>query len=875
MLSQIRSFLAAPVFEDEEKTRAARLLNTILLVLTTLTILLVGILTIPSSVYRIFNLLIASAMVAVALGMKRLMRRGHVRAASLVLVCALLIMATATIYVFGGVRGNAASAYFLVIAIAALLLGGRTALVFGLLAILATLGVFYVETSGALLFNLPPSVEFADWFILAGVLMMATFLLRTAVNNIAEGFERARRNAQVLAQSNRELQASRDALETRARELTAERNFIAAVLNTTGALVVVLDSGGRIVRFNRACERATGYSFDEVKGKPVWDLFLPPELVEPVKAVFQELCTRKLPNEAEDYWITKGGDRRLITWSNSVLVDDEGHVEHVIGTGIDITERRRVQEALRDSEEMFRSISASAQDAIIMIDAQGDISYWNKAAQNIFGYTAGAAIGNSLHQLLVPERALEASVKGFEGFRHTGQGPIIGKTFELMGTRKGGEAFPMELSLSSVRIKGEWHAIGIARDITERKRMEEALRESEERYRAATEAALAGISIVDLEENITFTNLAFAEMLGYTQEELVGLNLAQLTDQEEFGQLQAATQQRIAGSRSHYETRLRHKAGSVVNMLVSASPLTTKDGGFEGTLGVVVDISERKQAEERLQRYAVELEQANEEIKQFAYIVSHDLRAPLVNLKGFAAELRAALAVIGSGLIETLPYLGEQQRESVTLALQEDVPEALEFIDASVNRMDDFINAVLKLSRLGRQELKPEPLDTDDIVRATLQTLAHQIEQGGMQVAVGPLPDVVADRTAMEQTWGNLLGNAVKYIDPNRPGEIEISAERSPGETTFHVRDNGRGIAERDMDKVFAPFRRAGKQDVPGEGMGLAFVQTLLRRHGGSIWYESEPGVGTTFTFTIPDEGGFLQPKGDLPVIETEHAHTN
>jgi signal transduction histidine kinase len=137
------------------------------------------------------------------------------------------------------------------------------------------------------------------------------------------------------------------------------------------------------------------------------------------------------------------------------------------------------------------------------------------------------------------------------------------------------------------------------------------------------------------------------------------------------------------------------------------------------------------------------------------------------------------------------------------------------------------------------------------LVRDTLETLAHQIEQRRACVTVGPLPAVVADRTALEQILGNILNNAIIYLDPGRPGEIEITGERNGDETIFRIRDNGRGIAPEDMDKVFAPFRRAGKQDVPGEGMGLAYVQTLVRRHDGRIWCESEVGAGTTFAFAL------------------------
>jgi signal transduction histidine kinase len=255
--------------------------------------------------------------------------------------------------------------------------------------------------------------------------------------------------------------------------------------------------------------------------------------------------------------------------------------------------------------------------------------------------------------------------------------------------------------------------------------------------------------------------------------------------------------------------------------------------------------------EERLQRYAADLERSNEEVKNFAYIVAHDLRVPLVNLKGYSSELRTALGVIGANLDAALPHLAQEKQTEVAIALHEDVPEALEFIINSVSRMDSFINAVLLLSRLGRRYLKPESLDMTTLIQPIVETMAHQIQERGITLTVAPLPEVIADRTSMEQIMGNILGNAVKYLDPERPGQIEVTAQANGAETTFRIRDNGRGVAADDMEKVFAPFRRAGKQDTPGEGMGMAYVQTLVRRLGGRIWCESEIGKGTTFTFTI------------------------
>ena len=263
-----------------------------------------------------------------------------------------------------------------------------------------------------------------------------------------------------------------------------------------------------------------------------------------------------------------------------------------------------------------------------------------------------------------------------------------------------------------------------------------------------------------------------------------------------------------------------------------------------------------KRVEERtrqLQRYAAELEQSNKETRQFAYVISHDMRAPLVNLKGFAAELRYATERLGPVANTVKPHLDEEQRQNVIVALEEDVPEALDFIESSVTRLDDLINALLKLSRLGHRELELEPIDMNALVQATLQTIAHPIAEHQVKVTVSRLPEVVADRTSMEQIIGDILSNAVKYLSKDRPGEIKITAKHNGDETIFRIWDNGRGIAEENMDKVFAPFRRAGRQDIPGEGMGLAYVQTLVRRHGGRIWCESELGTGTTFTFTISD----------------------
>jgi signal transduction histidine kinase len=200
----------------------------------------------------------------------------------------------------------------------------------------------------------------------------------------------------------------------------------------------------------------------------------------------------------------------------------------------------------------------------------------------------------------------------------------------------------------------------------------------------------------------------------------------------------------------------------------------------------------------------------------------------------------------------TLDHLDAQQKTTLIQALEQDIPEALDFLDASVAQIDSLNNALFELSRLGTRELRLETVDMDTLIRQSIEDLALQIEACQAEVVVGSLASVIADWSSMRLILDNLLNNAVLYLAPERPGEIEITAEAGYDETIFRICDNGRGIADDDMHKVFAPFRRAGQPNVPGEGMGLAYVQALVRRHGGRIWCESQLGVGTTFKFTLP-----------------------
>ncbi|MGZ5872922.1 MAG: sensor histidine kinase [Bradyrhizobium sp.] len=259
-----------------------------------------------------------------------------------------------------------------------------------------------------------------------------------------------------------------------------------------------------------------------------------------------------------------------------------------------------------------------------------------------------------------------------------------------------------------------------------------------------------------------------------------------------------------------------------------------------------------------------DLREANNEIQRFAYIVSHDLRSPLVNIMGFTSELeelrtdifrriaalRHAAATVPPPRVdhrETEPALESEDKQ-----LLEGFSEALEFIKSSIAKMDRLISAILNLTREGRREFEPVRIDTRELIEAIVTTVAHQAAEAKAQIRIEPLPEITSDRLALEQIFSNLIDNALKYLKPGIPGDIAVRGRTKLGFAIFEITDNGRGIDPKDHQRIFDLFRRAGTQDKPGQGIGLAHVRALVRRLGGTMSVSSELDRGSTFTIALP-----------------------
>ena len=531
-------------------------------------------------------------------------------------------------------------------------------------------------------------------------------------------------------------------------------------------------------------------------------------------------------------------------WHNYAvpIKDESGKVDSIIEIARNVTEQKQAEEALRESEEKYRTITATAQDAIIMMDNEGDISYWNPAAERMFGYTAEEAIGQELHVFLGSQRYHEAYRKGFKTFRETGQGVAVGKTLELSAVRKDGTEFPIELSVSSIQIQGKWHATGIMRDISERRQAEEALRESEEKYRTLFEDSRDAIYVTALEGEFVDANQSALDIFGYTREEMIGLNARQIyVNPEKRIQFQHEMEEK--GSVRDYEVKFRKKNGIEMDCLVTSSLRRSKDGTILGYQGIIRDITEQKWAQLEKKKLEAQLQQAQkmEAIGTLAGGIAHDFNNILT------------------------PMIIHTEIAMSNLAEESPVRENLLRVSQAAHRAKEVVSLILTFSR--QASVKPLPMKLSPIVKEVLKLLRASLPTTiEIRQDIKSTSDLtVADPTQIHQVLINLCTNA-EHAMRDKGGvlevsltDIELGAEDAvkfpyikPGPyLKLTVSDTGAGMDRMVADRIFDPFFTT-KQRGEGTGMGLAVVHGIVTSCGGAITVDSEPEKGTAFHIIFP-----------------------
>jgi len=482
-----------------------------------------------------------------------------------------------------------------------------------------------------------------------------------------------------------------------------------------------------------------------------------------------------------------------------------------------------MKDHLLESQTLDWLLDAAA-EPIAILDGQGAILMANGALAALFGHARNALAGRPVDGLL----AGFPTAAGVDGNRPSG-------LHELTGQRHDGSTFPAEVVVSPLTTPwGLPLTMATVRDITPRRQAEQALRDNEARLRAIVDTAVDGIITIDETGRIERINPAALRIFGYTEAETVGRNVGILMPDPDRsrhdGYLQdylRTGERRIIGLGR--EVTGRRKDGSCFPMDLAVAEMQV--GGRRMFTGMVRDITERKRAEAQYARLLQEVTSANEELTNFAYVVSHDLKAPLRGIGSLAS------------------WLSEDYGDKLDAEGQ----EHLRLLVSRVHRMGALIDGILEYSRIGRMQEARAPVDLDALVRETIDLLdppAH------IEVRIDdPLPRVLADRTRIQQVFQNLVSNAIKYMDKPR-GLVRIGCEPAGERWRFSVSDNGPGIEARHHERIFQLFQTLAPRDrIESTGVGLALVKKILDMHGSGVSVQSTVGAGSTFIFTLPAAG--------------------
>jgi PAS domain S-box-containing protein len=626
----------------------------------------------------------------------------------------------------------------------------------------------------------------------------------------------------------------------RAREeIQQQHALLNALVEATSDMIIIKDVNSRFLLINTAATKLFGKPKNEIIGRLETELQDDQELAKAIvdddrkimasgQIRIRDHMTRSVPIKGA-WHIVEGPVRNT-----------NGEVIGVFGIGRDITDMKQAEQALLESEGLFRVAFNSAPVGMVLGKPDGLITKVNKAFCDMLGYQEAELIGQDFRNLTHPDDVEITS----ELFKNLVDGSSDYHSLEKRYIHKDGQAIWVQTHSNRVVDEAgkSFFLMGHIIDITEQKLINDALKESEERYRLLVETMNQGLISIDINGRIRFVNDHLCEMFGYSSEELMGSIGEELVDEGDLSILYEQRRLRRAGQYAPYEICYRRKDGSRMHAIASPAPVWDQDGNFNGSFATITDITGRKRMEKELYQHRAQLEQqvktrtaeltmAVEELKTFTHSISHDLKAPLRAMDGFAEWLTEDYA----------DKLDDQGRDYL---LQ---------IQQLAARMEQMIDDLLQHARLGERFRQLQDVDMQEVVKQVQKDLDNDIKSTNTNIEIiGILPRVSGHKATLELVVRNLLNNAIKFVPAETRPHIRIHTLENKNEYQISVQDNGIGIEEEHKTMIFNIFERLHNDDeYPGSGVGLALVKKAVQLHSGRVWLESKPGEGSTFYFTI------------------------
>ena len=608
--------------------------------------------------------------------------------------------------------------------------------------------------------------------------------------------------------------------------------YLRTTLASIGDAVISTDAEGRIVFINKAGLTLVRANEADVKGKHIDEIFniqnefTRQKVASPLAKVLSGGVTVGLANHT--VLIAQDGTEIPIDDSAAPIRDEDGELQGAVLVFRDVTARRKAELTQR----RLAAIVEFSDDAIISKDVNGIVTTWNESAQRIFGYSAEEMIGKPIAIIAAPDRPDEMPkilerIKRGERIDH----------YETIRKAKDGRLVNISLTVSPIHDE-EGRVVGaskIARDITEQARMRLELAEERERLRVTLNSIGDGVITTDNAGRVAYLNPVAEQLTGWRNSDAAGRPLEEvfkIINEEsrkpvENPATKVLREGIVVGLANH--TLLITKDGHERSIDDSGAPIRVNSGELSGVVLVFRDVTQRRAEERERQAQAVELRRANEELNQFAYAVTHDLREPLRNVLNFSELLLRGLKA-GS---------------------EDDAETSIKYIVEGVQRMEMLLNDLLAYSQAGGSQESTALVDTNGSLKRALENLKAAITETGAVITSDYLPSVVARDTQIVLVFQNLISNAIKYRSAAVP-RVQVRALKNEHEWIFSVRDNGVGIRPEYQGTIFRLFKRLHGREIPGTGMGLAICSKIIERHGGHLWVSSQPGEGSEFFFSLP-----------------------
>jgi PAS domain S-box-containing protein len=623
------------------------------------------------------------------------------------------------------------------------------------------------------------------------------------------------------------------------RKRAEEANvLLAGIVNNSDDAIYSKGLDGTIMTWNMGAEKLYGYSAAEIVGRNV-DVLAPPERKNEIKDILEKIARGERILHYETERLRKDGALISVSLTVSPITGKDGKVASASSIARDITERNMAEQLVKDSEEKLRVIFEDAPDGYFLNDLKGDLTDVNKAAEKITGYKTEELIGKNFIKggLVSPDQLQKAAKSLAKSIQRLPTGP---DEFTLL--RKDGSRVSVEISTFPVTIGGRAFVLGIARDITERKKAESALIESEEKYRTLVENASDQIFMLDEGYKILSMNGTASKLFGKKADELVGKKMSELFS----GEMLSVIMNNVAlvfktGENHSYEEAL-DIGGHKQFVSTSLSPVKNDKGRTTAVLGVIRDITEQRAAQEYAQKVA-QAETERKKTLELLAVVSHELRTPITPIMGYASMF----------LSEKLGKLPPKYKEGA------------EIIKKESDRLEVLIEDILDMVHISAGlpfKLNNKLVPLKPILDEALTELGPESRGKTVEVSLPEdLPRLSIDEEKMKRAFSNLLSNACKFT--SKDGNIKVTAEKKGENVLFRIIDDGIGLAPENLNKVFEKFFRVDTSTVRktgGLGLGLAITQEIIEAHGGKIWAESDGlGKGSRFCFTLPINRGKIK----------------